>query len=227
VVVPSGCGPSPGRVVPILFGEHGADPDQRSATTYSTGVSMAAAEEAGSELVAPDVATQPGDSATPVLADPESARYDFETMYAALETQRRSRRLSRRALAQTIHVSETTLKRLARGEPIEAHSVFAIVWWLDQPISTFTPGAAQSTLPAPGTRHSARFDSVALFTALDAQRRSRRMSWPQVSAELSPTLNPARLRRLADGGRMTIDEVLGCAAWLRSPPEAFTTSSSA
>jgi hypothetical protein len=69
-----------------------------------------------------------------------------------------------------------------------------------------------------------RFDSVALYEALDGQRRSRGMSWSDVAAEIG--VSAATIQRTRDGGRMEVDGMLAMVGWLGVPVERFVCESS-
>ena len=64
-----------------------------------------------------------------------------------------------------------------------------------------------------------RFDPPALYAALDAQRRSREMSWREVAAEIGVSV--ATIARTQDGGRMEVDGMLAMVGWLGVPVETF------
>jgi len=65
-----------------------------------------------------------------------------------------------------------------------------------------------------------RFDSAALWRALDAQREARGLTWSQVAAETG--VSTATLTRTRRGGRMEVDGVLAMTAWLDRTVESFT-----
>ncbi len=65
-----------------------------------------------------------------------------------------------------------------------------------------------------------RFDAKALYHALDAQRRSRGMSWQQLADEIG--VSASTIRRTRQGGRMEVDGMLAMVGWLGAPVEKFT-----
>lgn len=65
-----------------------------------------------------------------------------------------------------------------------------------------------------------RFDSAALYAALDAQRRSRGISWSQVSAEIGVSVSTITRTKL--GGRMEVDGMLAMVRWVGRTVESFT-----
>ena len=64
-----------------------------------------------------------------------------------------------------------------------------------------------------------RFDSEALYKALDDKRRSLQMSWRQVADEIG--VGVSTITRTQGGGRMEVDGMLAMVAWLEKPVEAF------
>jgi len=64
-----------------------------------------------------------------------------------------------------------------------------------------------------------RFDSRALYEALDHERTSRGLSWPEVAAAIGVSADT--IRRTRAGGRMEVDGMLAMVAWLGVPIETF------
>ena len=69
-----------------------------------------------------------------------------------------------------------------------------------------------------------RFDSQALYQALDEQRRSRGLSWVEVATAIG--VSPATIKRTREGGRMEVDGMLAMVGWLGVPVERFVRESS-
>lgn len=64
-----------------------------------------------------------------------------------------------------------------------------------------------------------RFDSMALYEALDKQRRSRGMTWTQLSKEIC--VSTSTITGTKRGGRMEVDGMLAMVDWLGVPVESF------
>jgi transcriptional regulator with XRE-family HTH domain len=64
-----------------------------------------------------------------------------------------------------------------------------------------------------------RFDTGALYAALDRQRVERGLTWAQVAAEIG--VSAATIQRTKSGGRMEIDGMLAMVHWLGEPVETF------
>ena len=70
------------------------------------------------------------------------------------------------------------------------------------------------------SKSSGRFNAVALYQALDAQRCARSMSWAQVANEIGVSVST--LTHTKRGGRMEVDGVLAMVRWLNRTVESFT-----
>jgi transcriptional regulator with XRE-family HTH domain len=64
-----------------------------------------------------------------------------------------------------------------------------------------------------------RFDSKALYHALDTRRIERGLTWKEVALEIG--VASATIARTKDGGRMEVDGMLAMVAWLGVPVETF------
>ena len=64
-----------------------------------------------------------------------------------------------------------------------------------------------------------RFDSKALYQAIDEQRRTREMTWTEVSKEIG--VSTSTITSTKRGGRMEVDGMLAMVHWLGVPVEAF------
>jgi hypothetical protein len=65
-----------------------------------------------------------------------------------------------------------------------------------------------------------RFDTHALYEALDAQRLVRGLSWNDVARETG--IAATTLKNTAKGGRLEIDGMLNMVHWLGRTVESFT-----
>ncbi len=70
------------------------------------------------------------------------------------------------------------------------------------------------------SKQSGRFNAVALYQALDAQRCARSMSWAQVADEIGVSVST--LTNTKRGGRMEVDGMLAMVRWLDRTVESFT-----
>jgi len=68
-----------------------------------------------------------------------------------------------------------------------------------------------------------RFDSKALYAALDEQRQARHLSWQEVAKELGVSVST--ITRTQKGGRMEVDGMLAMVGWLGVAVETFVRES--
>jgi len=68
-----------------------------------------------------------------------------------------------------------------------------------------------------------RFDTQALYEALDQRRTAREMTWAMVAAEMG--VSAATIARTRTGGRMEVDGMLAMVRWLDVPVETFVRDS--
>jgi hypothetical protein len=66
-----------------------------------------------------------------------------------------------------------------------------------------------------------RWDTQALFTALDEQRRERQLTWTEVAREVRG-FTPGMLTNLSKGGRIGFPRVMRLVRWLDQPAAVFT-----
>jgi len=64
-----------------------------------------------------------------------------------------------------------------------------------------------------------RFDTKALYAALDARRQERGLTWKDVAAEIG--VAETTIRRTREGGRMEVDGMLAMVNWLGVPVGRF------
>jgi len=64
-----------------------------------------------------------------------------------------------------------------------------------------------------------RFDSQALYAALDKQRQERGLTWQALGREIG--VSPSTLARTRVGSRLEVDGMLAMVAWLGRPVEDF------
>lgn len=64
-----------------------------------------------------------------------------------------------------------------------------------------------------------RFDTAALYDALDAERIRRSTSWAQVAREMG--VSASTVTRTRRGGRMEVDGILAMVGWLGVSVETF------
>jgi hypothetical protein len=65
-----------------------------------------------------------------------------------------------------------------------------------------------------------RWDTKALYAALNIRRQSAAMTWEQVARQIG-SYTPAMLMNLAKGGRVSFPAVMRLVRWLGQPASAF------
>jgi hypothetical protein len=70
-----------------------------------------------------------------------TGRFDAPALYAALDSQRRSRGMFWRQVALEIGISASTLTRTKQGGRLEVDGMLAMVRWLGRAVESFTRGA--------------------------------------------------------------------------------------
>jgi len=155
--------------------------------------------------------------------------FDYHALYLALDEEREARGMSWQQVANAIggstagrhRLSPSTLRNTARGGPMEADGILAMVRWLGFGVERFAadvPKRMKTTSIGGGLR---RFDSRAFFSAVDEKRMAKGQSWKQVALEIGG-FTPGMLRRLANRGRMSADQVVLLSSWLERAPEELT-----
>lgn len=154
-------------------------------------------------------------------------RFDRPALYAALDAQRRARGISWQQIARETGVAASTIVATQREGPMETDGMLAMVRWLGCIPEKFIRGseslsAAETASTTVRFLAGSRFNTKKLYRALDAQRRSRKMTWLQVAQELGGDIAPAMLTRLAKGGRIGVHVMVPAVTWLGMTVETFT-----
>lgn len=164
----------------------------------------------------------------------EHPDFSLQALYDALDQQRRARQLTWTAAAREISrvpagergIAVSTVSGVRDRRAAEGDGVLQMLLWLGRSPESFVPGLADAAdprfrLPEPGAGRILRWDTRALYAALDAQREARGMTWGAVAQAMGwpPT---TRLTGLARGGRTTFPGVMRIVRWLDRPAADFT-----
>jgi hypothetical protein len=103
--------------------------------------------------------------------------------------------------------------------------VLQVLRWLRRTPESFLAGhdtlpQAEETLPDPGPSRILRFDTWALYAALDAERRERGLTWKQMAGAL-PGFTASMLTNLSTGPLIGFPRVMMLTQWLRRPAASF------
>jgi len=163
-----------------------------------------------------------------------SSDFDLRALYDALDAQRREREMTWAAVAREVSHLRTTLRAVAAStmtslqrKPVgEGDGILQMLLWLGRSPESFVPDipdadTARYRLPKLTSGRILRWDTRALFEALDARRQERELTWAQVAREIGG-FTPGMLTNLSKGGRIGFPRVMRLVRWLGQPAVTFT-----
>lgn len=166
--------------------------------------------------------------------------FNMRAFHAELDEQRRSRGLSWTQLATEINrpfestpsipISPGTLRDMLKKRSVTSAVVLQTLRWLGRTPESFLTGATPSPspdeqLPEAGQDRILRFDTRAIYDALEQERSTRGLTWQQVAREL-PGFTPSMLTNLASGPLIGFPRVMTITQWLGRPAATFVRSRS-
>jgi hypothetical protein len=164
----------------------------------------------------------------------DQADFDLRALYDELDEQRRARQMSWAAVANAVNglrtrrraIAASTITGLKQRPDGEGDGILQMLLWLRRTPESFVPGAADPhsncfCRPRLTTGQILRWDTHALFTALDEQRRERQLTWTEVAREVRG-FTPGMLTNLSKGGRIGFPRVMRLVKWLDQPAAVFT-----
>lgn len=174
----------------------------------------------------------------PLMADVPIRDFDGIGLFQALDAERTKRGVSWRAVANEMWqmsavlnaerldhpISPSTIVNLGKRGGTSCQHALVMLRWLGRTPESFLTGTTHETqhtaLPVAGPDRRLRWRLKKMYAALDARRREREMSWPQLAAELRCTpsqLTGLRTARYATGMTVAIRIV----QWLERPAADF------
>jgi hypothetical protein len=159
----------------------------------------------------------------------------MKRLHATLDAERAARGLSWIELTAEINqpfagtpsipISVSTIRNMPAKSSVTSAVVLQMLRWLRRTPESFLAGPstapeADEMLPEPGRSRILRFDTRALYAALDAERRAREMTWKQAAAEL-PGFTASMLTNLSTGPLIGFPRVMMLTQWLRRPAASF------
>jgi hypothetical protein len=153
--------------------------------------------------------------------------FDVDALYAAIDEQRKARGLSWSEAAREMgNISPSTVSGIRGRRALEGDGVLAMLRWVKRTPESFMLGdgvgaIAERALPTVERWPMLRFDAKAIYSALNAQRVKRCLTWRQVAREIGH-LNATGLTRLAKGGRVSFPGGMRIFHWLGRPAAEFT-----
>ena len=161
--------------------------------------------------------------------------FSLPALYAALDEQRQARGLSWAQVAREINrhedrpghsgISATTITGTRTRAVAEGDGVLQMLRWLNRTPESFMPGyseigAVSAELPGVPPNKVLRFDTKKLYSALNARRIEREMTWLQVAGEIG--VATSTLTYLARGTRAGFPPVMRIVRWLDRAAADFT-----
>jgi hypothetical protein len=115
--------------------------------------------------------------------------FDGPALYAAMDAQRPARGISWQQVARETGVVASTIVATKRAGLIETDGMLAMVRWLGCTPEKFIRGSESLSVtqtPSETAKFLAgqRFNAKTLYQALDARRRSRKITWLEVAQEI-------------------------------------------
>jgi hypothetical protein len=160
--------------------------------------------------------------------------FDLRALYDALDERRRERQVSWAVVAAEVNrfrttrrpIAVSTITGLRQKAGGEGDGILEMLLWLRRTPESFVPdvvdgNSARFRLPELTEGQILRWDTGALFLALDAQRLERRLTWTEVARDIGD-FTPGMLTNLSKGGRVGFPRVMRLVQWLGRPAVAYT-----
>ncbi|WP_167558619.1 hypothetical protein [Bradyrhizobium canariense] len=160
----------------------------------------------------------------------------MKRLHATLDAERRARGLSWSELANEINkpfestpsipISVATIRDMSSKSSVTGAVVLQVLRWLRRTPESFlaghedAPPKAEEALPDPGPPLILRFDTRALYAALETERSDRGLTWKQIACEL-PGFTASMLTNLSTGPLIGFPRVMMLTQWLRRPAASF------
>jgi hypothetical protein len=157
-------------------------------------------------------------------------RFDPQALYDAIDAQRRERKMTWIDCAKEMRVSVSTIKGMTKRKcGIELDGVMGMARWLGRTVESFAGGDGGAPRIGVHTKSGRyiRFDTTALFAAVDSERQKRGLTWEQVATEVWPRgpWGASQLKGLSRGGRADVYGALAICTWLDRTIQSFTRES--
>ncbi|HVI19287.1 MAG TPA: hypothetical protein VM712_12960 [Gaiellales bacterium] len=163
--------------------------------------------------------------------------FDGSSLIAALDAQRGDRSLDWNALADELWRQSADLNaalgdhamcpgalvRTARRGTMSCQYALIILRWIQRPPEDFLTGpvvdVGDASLPVAGAEHRLRWNLNEVYTALNARRRERGLTWAELATELDCT--PSRLTNLRTARLADMGLAMRITQWLGQPAASF------
>jgi hypothetical protein len=161
--------------------------------------------------------------------------FDMQALHTALDDERGARDLNWVELAADINkpfsgttsipINVSTIKNMSKKSSVTSTVVLQVLRWLDRSPESFLSGrlvepTADEKLPNVDANRILRFDTHAIYAALDDERRRRNLTWKQLVAQL-PGFTQNMVANLAAGPLIGFPRVMTITQWLDCPAATF------
>jgi hypothetical protein len=161
--------------------------------------------------------------------------FEMQALHVALDGERRVRGLSWEELTADINkpfkgttsipISASTIRNMSKKSSVTSAVVLQVLRWLDRSPESFLSGQLgrshlDEKLPDAGTTKILRFDTQAMYAALDDERQRRNLTWKQLVAQL-PGFTQSMIANLAEGPLIGFPRVMTITQWLKCPAATF------
>ncbi len=149
--------------------------------------------------------------------------FDLMALHAALDEARLQRQMSWSGVAKEIDVSVSTIRGIIDRPRVEGDGVLQMLLWLDRAPECFIPRYDGEQIPLCPVESGKvlRWDTRAIFNALDDKRQCNNLTWIQVADEIG-SVSQSQLKNLAKGGRTSFPVVMRMILWIGEPASRFT-----
>ncbi len=164
---------------------------------------------------------------------------DLNALFNALDSERQARSLSWSGLTREVNalfgdvpcppIATSTITTLKTKPEVIGNAALQLLVWLGRTPESFIPGnhdavKAEEALPRLDPDRILRFDTTAIFRALDSVRIERHLTWKQVAEEIGGVTS-AQLTRFSKGAGIGMVTMGRIARWLGRPVASFTVAS--
>lgn len=165
---------------------------------------------------------------------PSIRDFSLHAVYEAMDAQRVARQLTWAAATRQMNgggkgrhpLAQSTIVGLEHKRIAEGDGVLAMLLWLDRTPESFVPGlpgadAERFRLRQPAPGQVLRWDTKALYAALDDRRHDCALTWAGLAREVGG-FTPGMLAHLSKGPRTAFPQVMRLVQWLEQPAASFT-----
>jgi hypothetical protein len=161
-------------------------------------------------------------------------QFDIQALSDALDAERNARGLTWIELVAEINapfkhttsipITLQTIRGMTKKRSVTSAVVLQILRWLNRSPESFLKGRhetrAEEHLPDAGPHQILRFDTSAIYEALQQERQRQGKTWAQVAKEM-PGFTPNMLSNLVNGPLIGFPRVMVLTQWLGRPAAAY------